>query len=207
MVTRYDVTGLQGMFETGSGDLVLANKLGIVNPRDMDEAELVLLQKLYESVLRSHLPPGRITLAHLRTWHRRWLGNVYSWAGQIRSVNMSKDGFPFAPAAQLARLLNEFDRHCLQRFTPCHGFGAAQLIEAIALTHIEFILMHPFREGNGRISRLLADVMAVQAGREPLDYTAWEANRADYIAAIQDGLSRNYEPMKAWVSHAMEAGD
>lgn len=207
MVTRYDVTGLQGMFETGSGDLVLANKLGIVNPRDMDEAELVLLQKLYESVLRNHLPPGRITFAHLRTWHRRWLGNVYPWAGQIRSVNMSKDGFPFAPAAQLPRLLNEFDRLCLQRFTPCHAFDTAQLVEAIALTHIEFILMHPFREGNGRISRLLADVMAVQAGRDPLDYTAWEADRAQYIAAIQEGLSRHYEPMKSWVCRAMEGGD
>jgi len=206
-MTRYEVTGLQGMFEAGSKDLVLANKLGIVNPRDMDEAELVLLQKLYESVLRHHLPPGRITLGHLRTWHRRWLGNVYAWAGQIRSVNMSKDGFPFAPAAQLPRLLNEFDKSCLHRYTPCHAFNTVQLTEAIALTHIEFILMHPFREGNGRISRLLADVMAVQAGHEPLDYTPWEAHRSDYIAAIQKGLSRNYEPMKEWVHRALEGAD
>lgn len=207
MMTRYEVTGLQGMFESGSGDLVLANKLGIVNPRDMDEAELVLLQKLYESVLRHHLPPGRITLVHLRTWHRRWLGNVYAWAGQIRTVNMSKEGFPFAPATQLPRLLNEFDETCLQRYTPCHSFDVIQLTEAIALTHIEFILMHPFREGNGRISRLLADVMAVQAGHEPLDYTPWEANRQDYIAAIQQGLSRDYEPMKTWVRRALEGSD
>jgi cell filamentation protein len=207
MGSRYEVTGQQAMFEPGSGNRVLANKLGIVSPRDMDEAELVLLQKLYESVLRKHLPRGRITLAHLRTWHRRWLGNVYPWAGQIRSVNMSKDGFPFAPAAQLPRLLNEFDQHCLQRFTPCHAFEPERLVEAIALTHIEFILMHPFREGNGRISRLLADVMAVQAGRELLDYSSWEANRSDYIAAIQAGLSRNYEPMKAWVYRAMDGSD
>jgi cell filamentation protein len=157
--------------------------------------------------LRHHLPPGRITLVQLRTWHRRWLGNVYAWAGQIRTVNMSKEGFPFAPAAQLPRLLNEFDETCLRRYTPCHSFDVVQLTEAIALTHIEFILMHPFREGNGRISRLLADVMAVQAGHEPLDYTPWEANRQDYIAAIQQGLSRDYEPMKTWVRRALEGSD
>src|SRR3546814_6219208 len=93
MTTRYDVTGTQGMFEPSSKEKVLANKLGIVNPADMDEAELVLLQKLYESVLQEHLPTGRISANHLKIWHRRWLGNVYAWAGHLRSVNMSKDGF------------------------------------------------------------------------------------------------------------------
>src|SRR3546814_17085946 len=94
MTTRYDVTGTQGMFEPSSKEKVLANKLGIVDPADMDEAELVLLQKLYESVLQEHLPTGRISANHLKIWHRRWLGNVYAWAGHLRSVNMSKDGFP-----------------------------------------------------------------------------------------------------------------
>jgi cell filamentation protein len=45
-----------------------------------------------------------------------------------------------------------------------------QLIAAVAITHVELILIHPFREGNGRLSRLLADVMAVQGGYKPLDY-------------------------------------
>lgn len=203
MATRYDVKGTQGMYEPGSGDLVLANKLGIVQAADIDEAELVLLQKLYESVLRDHLPQGRISVAHLKTWHRRWLGNVYEWAGQPRSVNMSKNGFPFAPSAQIPRLLADFDRDCLARYTPCARYDDAQLIEAIAITHVEFILMHPFREGNGRISRLLADVMAVQAGHGPLDYSSWESNKSGYIAAIQQGLTRDYEPMKYWVAKAL----
>ncbi|MDS1139693.1 Fic family protein [Pusillimonas sp. SM2304] len=204
MTTRYDVSGAQGWLEPGSNGLVLANKLGIRDPADIDEAELVLLQKLYESVLRDHLPQGRITAHHLRTWHRRWLGNVYAWAGQVRTVNMSKGGFPFAPAAQVARLLGSFDRDCLAQYTPCTAYGHEQLVEAIAVTHVEFILMHPFREGNGRISRLLADVMAVQAGHGPLDYSSWEQNRPDYILAIQQGLGRNYEPMKFWTARALE---
>src|SRR3546814_7731852 len=89
-------------------------------------------------------------------------------------------------------------------YTPCMCFDHVQLTEAIAVTHVEFILMHPFREGNGRISRLLADVMAVQAGHGPLDYSSWEQNKPDYILAIQQGLDRNYEPMKYWTERALE---
>lgn len=201
---RYDISGTQGTLQPGSEEGVLANKLGITRPEDMNEAELVLLQKLYIDVLQEHLPPGRISTLHLKRWHRRWLGNVYEWAGQYRSVNMSKDGFPFAPAAQLARLMQIFDGAYLSRYTPCKGMSDEQLIEAIAILHVEFILMHPFREGNGRISRLLADVMAVQAGRDVLDYSSWEKNKAAYVAAIQKGLECNYEPMKYWVAMAMD---
>ena len=46
-------------------------------------------------------------------------------------------------------------------------------MRAIAETQVELIPIHPFREGNGRLARLLADVMAVQAGQDPLDYSAW----------------------------------
>ncbi|MYN12616.1 cell filamentation protein Fic [Pusillimonas sp. TS35] len=203
MTTRYDVSGAQAMFEPGSDDQVLANKLGISSSADMDEAELILLQKLYHSVLEDNLPLGRLTMAHIRTWHQRWLGNIYVWAGQPRSVNMSKDGFPFAPAAQVPRLMTEFEKVYLARYTPCVGFARDKLVEAIAVVHVEFILLHPFREGNGRISRLLADVMAAQAGFGPLDYTSWEANRAGYIAAIQAGLGCDYAPMQKWVDKAL----
>jgi cell filamentation protein len=71
------------------------------------------------------------------------------------------------------------------------------------VTRVELILtrpFHPFREGNGRLSRWLADVMAVQAGLDPLDYSYWEANKDDYIGAIHQGMVTNYEPMKRCVS-------
>lgn len=202
---RYDISGSQGATQPDSHDYILENRLNITRLEDMNEAELVLLQKLYVSVLQDHMPPGRISILHLKRWHKRWLGNVYDWAGQYRTVNMSKDGFPFAPAAQLPRLMQVFDSEYLNRHTPCKGMNTAQLTEAIAVIHVEFILMHPFREGNGRISRLLADVMAVQGGREPLDYSSWEKNKAAYVAAIQTGMDCNYEPMKYWVEQAMEA--
>jgi len=81
--------------------------------------------------------------------------------------------------------------------------SAEQLVEAIAIIHVELILIHPFREGNGRLSRLLADVMAVQAGYKTLDYQSWEQNKAQYISAIHAGISMSYEPMKHWASTAL----
>lgn len=203
-MAKYDVTGPQGLYQPDSNDLVLANKLGITEAEDMDEAELVLLEKIYEDVLINHLPKGVIKLEDILTWHRRWLGNVYEWAGDERSVNMSKGDFHFAAAAQILQLLNKFESDYLNRYTPCTDLSDNELIEAIAIIHIEFILIHPFREGNGRLSRLLADVMAVQAGLQPLDYSSWDENKNEYFTAIQQGVNMNYEPMKKWVGRALE---
>jgi cell filamentation protein len=66
--------------------------------------------------------------------------------------------------------------------------------------------LHPFREGNGRLSRLLADVMAVQASHEPLDYSSWEQHKTAYIGAIHAGFSGDYGPMEKFVAKAMAAG-
>lgn len=181
----------------------MANKLGIAASDEMDEAELVLLEQLYQSVFEEQFPEGQLSVAMLKRWHHRWLGNIYEWAGQERAVNISKGGFMFAPSAQLPKLLNEFDTKYLAHFTPCSGMDEEQLIAAIAITHVELILIHPFREGNGRLSRLLSDVMAVQGGYKPLDYQSWEQNKTQYISAIHAGVSMDYEPMKHWVGEAL----
>lgn len=204
MSDRY-ATGAEGEFQPGSDERVLRNKLGIIDPAEMDAAELALLHKLYGAVLVEDFPDRRLRVSDLKAWHRLWLGNVYQWAGQERSVNLGKGGFHFAAAAQVPRLLEEFDSGCLARFTPCHVDEAAA-IAAIATTHVEFILIHPFREGNGRLARLLADVMAMQAGHAPLDYSAWDADKAGYIAAIHAGVAGDYEPMRHCVARAWQPG-
>ena len=206
MTDRYAVHGAQGEYQPGSNDRVLVNKLGIQSVEDMDELELELLQRLYEEVLVKHLPNRALTVDDLKTWHRRWLGNVFAWAGHERSVNMGKDGFMFAASAQIPRLLADFERTCLVRWTPCNGMATDALVEAIAITHVEFILIHPFREGNGRLSRLLADVMAVQSGRGPLDYSTWNADKPAYIQAIHQGVQMEYAPMKRLVAQALNGG-
>ena len=205
-MSRYHVSSSEGQYEKDSDEQVLANKLGIAASNEMDEAELVLLEQLYQSVFEEQFPEGHLSVAMLKSWHRRWLGNIYEWAGQERAVNISKGGFMFAAAPQIPRLLADFERSCLARWTPCHGMDTDTLAEAMAITHVEFILIHPFREGNGRLSRLLADVMAVQSGRGPLDYSAWNAHKTAYIQAIHQGVEMNYAPMKQLFVQALNAG-
>lgn len=74
-----------------------------------------------------------------------------------------------------------------------------QLVALLAELHVELILIHPFREGNGRLSRLLMDVFATYAGYEPLDYSLWFEHRAFYFAAIQAGVAGNYNHMQRLV--------
>jgi len=204
---RYQATGVQVMWQPGSNEKVLLNKEGIVDPVLMSEAESLLLVQLYDFVLRRQFPKRRLDVADIMEWHRMWLGNLYEWAGLERSVNMGKDGFQFAAAGQISRLLEEFEQQYLHRYTPCKGMDDAALVEAIAICHVELILIHPFREGNGRLSRLLADVMAVQAGRGSLNYDRWDTDKTTYFAAIQQGMSRNYAPMRHLVSGALMARD
>lgn len=204
-MSRYEVGGAQGAYQPGSGGAVLANKLGITDPDEMADAELSLLLQLYRHVLHTDFPEGPLTWAHLSAWHRLWLGSLYDWAGEQRSVNMSKGDFHFAVAGQIPSLLNKFERNYLVKLAPCAGMEESALVDAIAVVHVEFILIHPFREGNGRLSRLLADVMAVQAGYEPLDYSPWDRDKPLYFGAIQMGLGCDYEPMQRLVAEALRA--
>lgn len=207
MGDRYQVDGAQGAFQAGSDGQVLANKLGITSADEIGEAELLLLGQLYEAVLIDELPDRALTVDDLLTWHRRWLGNLYDFAGALRTVNVSKGGFLFANAAFVPKLLQDLERDCLRRYTPCDASDNATLAQAVAICHVELILIHPFREGNGRLARLLADVMTVQAGREPLDYSAWDADKERYFAAIRSGQGGDYEPMQQLVTVALKAHD
>lgn len=207
MANRYQISGPEGVFEPGSQDQVLRNLVGVESPKDMDDLELNLLAQLYDEVLVREFPDRALRVDDLKRWHRLWLGNVYAWAGHERSVNIGKGGFQFAAVGQIPRLLAEFEHQYLALWTPCNQLAPDEVAHAIAVTHVEFILIHPFREGNGRLARLLADVMAVQAGHEPMDYSAWEQNKAAYVGAIHAGLSGNYDPMCGLVRLAMDAGD
>ena len=150
MKGRYDTAGnIEAQFEPGSNNQVLKNKLGIQNIAEMEEVELDLLIQLYDVIPEKVQVDQRITVADIKEWHRRWLGNVYTWAGQYRTVNIGKDAFQFAAAAQIERLMDVLDRDFLARYTPCNGMADEQLVEAIATVHIELILIHPFRDGNG----------------------------------------------------------
>ena len=205
MTGRYDTAGkLEAQFEPGSNGGVLANKLGMTDLEEMADIELDLLNRLHEDTLGSVEVDQRITVADVCEWHRRWLGNVYVWAGRYRSVNMGKGDFQLAASRQIPRLMDALDNEILSTHTPCAGMSEPRLTEALAVVHVELILIHPFREGNGRLSRLLASVMALQAGSPQLDYTHWDKRRIDYFAAVQAGMS-DYGPMKGLVRRVLRA--
>lgn len=86
-------------------------------------------------------PEEQLSVALLKCWYHRWLGNIHEWAGQERTVNISKGGFMFVPSAQLPKLLSEFNTKYLVHYTPCSGMNEEQLITAIAITHVELILI------------------------------------------------------------------
>jgi len=139
----------------------------------------------------------RFTASDIRKIHGIWLGSIYEWAGKYRQVTMSKNGFPFAFPAQICKLMAEFEKGPLHKFTPCRFKTLEEVIKALAVVHTELVLIHPFREGNGRIARMLTTLMALQAGLPPLDFrNMLGRGKEDYIKAIQAGMAQNYKPME-----------
>ena len=97
---------------------------------------------------------------------------------------------------ELERLMGELERGPLTAFTPCGLTDHREQAKALAVVHAELTLIHPFRDGNGRSSRMLATLMALQAGLPPLDFSGIHGKEKQrYIAAIHKALERDYEPM------------
>jgi len=91
----------------------------------------------------------------------------------------------------------ELEKGPLRQYTPCRFTVMDEIVKAIAIVHTELLLIHPFREGNGRAARLLAILIALQAGLPPLDFGGIKGRkRQEYFAAVQAGLDRNYTPME-----------
>ena len=195
---RYDVSGLpEAQCEPGSNGLVLKNLLGITSKEVMDEAEARALEQAMDVLVRSYGETHWFTAQDLCGCHRSWLGGIYEWAGHYRQVNVSKDGFPFAAAAQVPALMEQFEREVLRRYTPCMFVNPSDVVHALAETHVELVLIHPFRDGNGRLARVLSSLMALQAGLPLLDFSGMAGTgTAAYIAAIQAGLDTHYVPME-----------
>jgi cell filamentation protein len=123
-------------------------------------------------------------------------------------VNISKGGFPFAMSAQVSRLMLELERGVLARYTPCAFDDPDKVLKALAITHCELVLIHPFREGNGRVSRLLSTLMALQAGLPLLNFSVIKGRQREaYFAAVQAGMEKNYKPMRDIFRRVVQASN
>lgn len=195
---RYDTSHLpEDQHEPGSRGLVLKNRLGIRSKRAMDQAEGREYIRAHSEAVTIYGQHHRFTAADLCRIHGIWLAPIYPWAGRYRQVNLIKGRFPFAPAREIPRLMEELERGPLHELTPCR-FGSTQdIVRALAVVHAELVLIHPFREGNGRLARLLGVLMALQVGWPTLDFGGITGRRKqEYFSAVQAALGRDYRPME-----------
>lgn len=112
-------------------------------------------------------------------------------------MDVSKGDISFAPAKHIPRLMEGFEKGPLSRDTPCNFKSADRAIKALAEVHIELVLIHPFLRGNGRVARIIATLMTLQAGLPMLDFRDITCDKAnEYFSAIQKGLNRDFKPME-----------
>lgn len=204
---RYDVSGLiEAQFEPGSRGGVLKNLLGLKSKREIDQYEMnalhqaedIFFQKLYD---KHH----KFSAKDICKIHEVWLGKLYAWAGKYRNVELTKGSFRFASASYIPKLMEEFEKDYLQVHTPCVFPSKSRVIRALAEVHAELVLIHPFREGNGRVARTLSTIMALQAGFPILNFRSIRGKKMnEYIAAIHAGLDKNYRPMEQLFNEIFE---
>jgi len=174
----------------------------------MDRIEYEALLAAQTAYLERITPGMRFTGALLRRMHRDWLGGIYEWAGQYRGVDLAKGGFRWPPAFRVQPNMEAFEANILGQYTPCRPGPLKQVAQCIAITHAELLLIHPFRDGNARLARWLADLMALQANFPTPAYgftgRGSRSRRAAYLQAVRGGYVKDYEPLALVLREAIE---
>lgn len=202
---RYLAAGWESEFQPGSRGRVLRNLLGITRVREMEDAEAQAFASAQKVALKRYGGTHRFTPADIRYLHKLWLGSIYPWAGKYRTVNIVKGGFQFAHAPLIPRLMAVLGRGALRQHTPRGVVADCTLARSLAEVHAELILVHPFRDGNGRLARLVSVLMASQAGFQPLNFSALAGGgKRTYVQAIQTAMSRDYAPLETLFVAAIE---
>ena len=132
--------------------MVLDNKLGITDSAELARAEEQISKKkavwLFESGRLDELDAG--SFAALSEIHRVLFGEIYDFAGVLRTVNISKGNFRFAPVMYLEASISNIEEMPYSTF------------DEIVEKYVEMNIAHPFREGNGRSARIWLDLMLKQ---------------------------------------------
>lgn len=174
---------------------ILPNLLGLTKPDEINASEFEGFLKA-EIYLTEHLT-GRTKFnsAYILKIHKLALSHLYSFAGLLRDVNLSKGGFTFAASKFLPETMSAFEEQILSGL-PAHYKTSEKLIEDIAIVHGELLFIHPFREGNGRTARLLANLMSRKAGYEALKFERVGKKEFEkYVSAVQNCANRDYTMM------------
>ncbi|MCW3128031.1 MAG: cell filamentation protein Fic [Bacteroidetes bacterium] len=170
---------------TSKEDIGLSEFEGFLN------AEIVFSEKISRRT--------KFNLKYIHKLHELALGHLYSFAGKYRDVNISKGGFPFAAAKFLPSTMLDFERNLLNPL-PNNYSTKNELIADIAKVHGELLFIHPFREGNGRTARILANLMALKQGFEPLYFDKIGKKEFEfYVLAVQKCADKDYSNMEDFI--------
>ncbi len=160
---------------------MLENKLGAKNPLELAEMEEKITKKkaleLFETQKLDNFEIG--TFAGLSAIHKFLFEDVYEFAGKIRKENIAKNNFRFASAMYLENALLEIDK------MPQSNFD--EIIEK----YIEMNIAHPFREGNGRSTRIWLDAILKKELKQVIDWS--KINKQDYLLAMERSPIKNLE--------------
>ena len=161
--------------------MVLGNKLQLTSQVELNRAEEKLskqkAKQLFESGDINNAEVG--TFAGLATIHAYLFGDVYEFAGQVRDVNLAKGSFRFAPVMYLQQALEHISAMPQQNFD--------QIVEK----YVEMNVAHPFREGNGRATRIWLDLMLKKEILQVIDWNA--VDKADYLSAMERSVVKDIE--------------
>ena len=161
--------------------MTIENKLGITNSAELgkEEERLSKLQaiKLFDSDDLANLPAGKFsTLAFI---HEYLFRDIYSFAGEIRDVNIAKGNFRFAPLMYLKEALQHLDTMPQGTF------------DEIVEKYVEMNIAHPFREGNGRSTRIWLDHILKKEIGKVVDWSL--VDKDDYLLAMERSPIRDIE--------------
>ena len=161
--------------------MALENKLGITNSAELAREEERISKKkaveLFESGSLDKLAPGRF--ASLQAIHKALFKDIYDFAGELRTVNLAKGNFRFAPLMYLEAALANIDKMPQSTFD--------EIIEK----YVEMNIAHPFREGNGRSTRLWLDQMLKAGIGQVVDWS--KVDKEDYLLAMERSPIKDVE--------------
>ena len=170
--------------------MALENKLGITDSIELAHREEQLTKKraqeLYDKHILDTFEVG--TFAGLQQIHGYLFQDVYDFAGKMRSVNIAKGNFRFAPRLYLSEALNNIDK--MPQDTYDH----------IIDKYVEMNVAHPFREGNGRSTRIRLDAILKKEIGKVIDWS--KVDKEDYLAAMERSPVRSLE-IKALLKEAL----
>ena len=156
----YSVTASQDSCYPDS--TVLVNKLGLRDQSALDRAESVAFA-FHSAEIELNPCNEPFTFDFYRSLHKQLFGDIYEWAGEIRTIDFSKGGTLFCPADELGHL-SEAKFRRLQEMNEFRFLPQNDLVEELTDFYNELNMLHPFREGNGRTQRLFFTLLLSRLG-------------------------------------------